>query len=76
MTEDWPRSKGLVEKPDPAVAPSTLSIIGRYILLPEIFDYLSERKKGAGGEIQLTDSMARMIGAGPVSRASVRGHPV
>ncbi|CAN0559853.1 unnamed protein product [Laminaria digitata] len=57
--------KGLVEKPDPAVAPSTLSIIGRYILLPEIFDYLSERKKGAGGEIQLTDSMARLIGKAP-----------
>ncbi len=57
--------KGLVEKPDPAVAPSTLSIIGRYILLPEIFDYLSERKKGAGGEVQLTDSMARMIGQAP-----------
>lgn len=57
--------KGLVEKPDPAEAPSTLSIIGRYILLPEVFDYLSERKMGAGGEIQLTDSMARMIGEAP-----------
>jgi len=57
--------KGLVEKPEPEVAPSTLSIIGRYILLPEIFEYLSERKKGAGGEIQLTDSMARMIGQTP-----------
>ena len=57
--------KGLVEKPDPADAPSTLSIIGRYILLPEVFGYLSERKKGAGGEIQLTDSMARMIGEAP-----------
>jgi UTP--glucose-1-phosphate uridylyltransferase len=57
--------KGLVEKPDPADAPSTLSIIGRYILLPEVFGYLSERKTGAGGEIQLTDSMARMIGDAP-----------
>lgn len=57
--------RGLVEKPDPAEAPSTLSIIGRYILLPEIFNYLSERKQGAGGEIQLTDSMARMIGNTP-----------
>lgn len=56
---------GLVEKPDPADAPSTLSIIGRYILLPEVFGYLGERKKGAGGEIQLTDSMARMIGEAP-----------
>ena len=57
--------RGLVEKPDPAEAPSTLSIIGRYILLPEIFIYLSERTQGIGGEIQLTDSMARMIGNTP-----------
>lgn len=57
--------KGLVEKPDPADAPSTLSIIGRYILLPQVFGYLGERKKGAGGEIQLTDSMAKMIGEAP-----------
>jgi UTP--glucose-1-phosphate uridylyltransferase len=57
--------KGLVEKPDPSVAPSTLSIIGRYILQPEIFDFLSEGVTGAGGEIQLTDSMARLIGSQP-----------
>ena len=57
--------KGMVEKPDPEDAPSTLSIIGRYILLPEIFDYLSEKKAGSGGEIQITDSMARMIGSAP-----------
>jgi UTP--glucose-1-phosphate uridylyltransferase len=57
--------KGLVEKPDPEDAPSTLSIIGRYILLPKVFDYLSERKMGKGGEIQLTDSMAQMIGEAP-----------
>ncbi len=57
--------KGLVEKPEPADAPSTLSIIGRYILMPEVFGYLSEKKQGAGGEIQLTDSMARMIGDAP-----------
>lgn len=56
---------GMVEKPDPKDAPSTLSIIGRYILLPEVFGYLDERKAGAGGEIQLTDSMARMIGGAP-----------
>lgn len=54
--------KGLVEKPDPADAPSTLSIIGRYLLLPEVFGFLDDRTKGAGGEIQLTDAMARMIG--------------
>lgn len=57
--------KGLVEKPAPAQAPSTLSIIGRYILQPEVFDELEARKIGAGGEIQLTDSMARLIGKQP-----------
>ncbi len=56
------KAKGLVEKPDPAVAPSTLSIIGRYILQPDIFNILGEHKKGVGGEIQLTDAMAAMIG--------------
>ncbi len=53
--------KGLVEKPDPEDAPSTLSIIGRYILQPEIFEYLSIFEKGAGNEIQLTDAMAKML---------------
>jgi len=57
--------RGLVEKPDPAVAPSTLSVIGRYILLPQVFDHLGSQEVGAGGEIQLTDSMARMIGGLP-----------
>jgi UTP--glucose-1-phosphate uridylyltransferase len=57
--------KGLVEKPAPAEAPSNLSIIGRYILQPEIFGYLADGQAGAGGEIQLTDSMARMIGGKP-----------
>jgi len=57
--------KGLVEKPDPADAPSTLSVIGRYVLLPRVMDYLDEKMVGAGGEIQLTDAMARMIGELP-----------
>ncbi len=57
--------KGLVEKPKPADAPSTLSIIGRYILQPRVFELLAEQKAGAGGEIQLTDALARMIGHGP-----------
>ncbi len=57
--------KGLVEKPDPAVAPSNLSVIGRYVLLPEVIKFLSLMEKGAGGEIQLTDAMARMIGHTP-----------
>jgi UTP--glucose-1-phosphate uridylyltransferase len=57
--------RGLVEKPDPAEAPSRLAVIGRYVLLPEVFEHLSLQEKGAGGEIQLTDAMARMIGRAP-----------
>jgi len=57
--------KGLVEKPEPAKAPSTLSIIGRYILQPEIFKELDAKQVGTGGEIQITDSMARLIGKQP-----------
>lgn len=57
--------RGLVEKPKPEEAPSTLSIIGRYILQPEVFDHLEKGVRGAGGEIQLTDSMAQLIGTQP-----------
>ncbi|MGE5537195.1 MAG: UTP--glucose-1-phosphate uridylyltransferase GalU [Gemmatimonas sp.] len=57
--------KGLVEKPSPDKAPSTLSIIGRYVLQPEIFDILGGKERGAGGEIQLTDAMAKLIGRQP-----------
>jgi UTP--glucose-1-phosphate uridylyltransferase len=57
--------RGVVEKPDPAKAPSNLCIIGRYILQPEIFTELDRQERGAGNEIQLTDSMARMIGKMP-----------
>jgi len=53
--------KGLVEKPSPDEAPSTLSIIGRYILQPEIFDELNAKTIGAGGEIQITDAMDKLI---------------
>ena len=56
--------EGLVEKPKPADAPSTLSIIGRYILQPAVFEHLDAQKPGAGGEIQLTDAMAKMTGRG------------
>ena len=58
-------AKGLVEKPAPEEAPSTLSIIGRYILQPEVFDELERQEAGAGGEIQLTDAMAHTIGRVP-----------
>jgi UTP--glucose-1-phosphate uridylyltransferase len=67
------RAKGLVEKPDPKVAPSTLSIIGRYILQPEVFHHLDRQDKGAGGEIQLTDAMARTIGQVPFHGLRFKG---
>jgi UTP--glucose-1-phosphate uridylyltransferase len=57
--------RGLIEKPAPEKAPSTLSIIGRYILDPEVMVQLDRRERGAGGEIQLTDALARTIGKGP-----------
>jgi UTP--glucose-1-phosphate uridylyltransferase len=57
--------KALVEKPDPANAPSTLCIIGRYILQPEIFAVLDRQERGTGNEIQLTDAMAQLIGKMP-----------
>ena len=59
------KARGLVEKPKPQEAPSTLSIIGRYILDPEVFVELDRQETGAGGEIQLTDAMARTIGRLP-----------
>ena len=65
--------KGLVEKPAPADAPSTLSIIGRYILQPEIFHELEAKRIGAGGEIQLTDSMAKLIGKQPFNGFRYQG---
>ena len=57
--------KGMVEKPAPEVAPSRLAVIGRYLLMPEIFAVLDRQKPGAGGEIQLTDAMAALIGRQP-----------
>lgn len=57
--------KGLVEKPAPEEAPSTLSIIGRYVLMPSVFAELDKQETGAGGEIQLTDAMAKTIGQTP-----------
>lgn len=52
---------GIVEKPDPSVAPSTLAVVGRYVLDPTIFVHLRQTRPGAGGEIQLTDGIAAMI---------------
>ena len=62
-----PRSKsphrisGIVEKPEPAAAPSTLGVVGRYILTPRVFHHLQRVRPGAGGEIQLTDAIAALV---------------
>lgn len=53
---------GMVEKPVPEVAPSTLAVAGRYILTPAVFDSIRRQPRGAGGEIQLTDGIAALIG--------------
>jgi UTP--glucose-1-phosphate uridylyltransferase len=55
------RISGIVEKPEPAAAPSTLGVVGRYLLTPRIFHHLQNGKPGAGGEIQLTDAIASLI---------------
>ena len=65
--------KGLVEKPKPEVAPSNLSIIGRYVLLPEVIGHLSKMERGAGNEVQLTDAMAKMIGGSPFHGLRLEG---
>jgi UTP--glucose-1-phosphate uridylyltransferase len=64
----------LVEKPEPADAPSNLAIVGRYVLPPEIFDAIRRIGPGAGGEIQLTDAMALLLAEGtPVHGIVYRG---
>jgi UTP--glucose-1-phosphate uridylyltransferase len=60
------RVTGIVEKPKPEVAPSTLAVVGRYVLTPLVFEHLANIRPGAGGEIQLTDALARLISEEPV----------
>ncbi len=64
---------GLVEKPEAEDAPSNLIISGRYILQPELMQVLAGQAKGAGGEIQLTDAMAQMIGQQPFHAVTFDG---
>lgn len=66
--------RGLIEKPDPEDAPSNLAIIGRYILTPEIFTILDQKEKGAGGEIQLTDAMAKLLDTQSIFGLQFAGH--
>jgi UTP--glucose-1-phosphate uridylyltransferase len=65
--------KGLVEKPKPDVAPSRLAVIGRYVLTADVFEHLSAHEVGAGGEIQLTDAMAKLIGERPFHGLAFEG---
>ncbi len=55
------RMSHIVEKPAPDQAPSTLAVVGRYVLEPEVFDHLRSMPRGAGGEVQLTDAIALMV---------------
>jgi len=61
LSEDIYKVGSIVEKPAPAVAPSTLGVVGRYILTPRIFHHLKHIQAGAGGEIQLTDAIDKLL---------------
>jgi UTP--glucose-1-phosphate uridylyltransferase len=65
--------EGLVEKPDPSSAPSNIAVVGRYIITPEVFETLAAQERGAGGEIQLTDALAKQIGKAPFSGVRFSG---
>jgi UTP--glucose-1-phosphate uridylyltransferase len=67
------RIAAIVEKPAPAVAPSTLGVVGRYILTPRVFHHLQRVKPGAGGEIQLTDGIARLLADEVVQAYELKG---
>jgi UTP--glucose-1-phosphate uridylyltransferase len=67
------RVKDLVEKPPPEDAPSDLAIVGRYILMPEIFDAIAHTKPGKGGEIQLTDAIKLLLKTEPVYACEFEG---
>lgn len=70
---DLVRVRGLVEKPDPSQAPSNLAVIGRYLLMPEIFEHLERQGRGAGDEIQLTDAMASLLQSRSIHGFRFRG---
>ena len=73
IRDDLLRIQYMVEKPEPAKAPSNLAIIGRYILTPDIFDLLEQTAPGKGGEIQLTDALQRQAAEGCVIGYRFRG---
>ena len=76
-TEEFSNREGritaIVEKPEPDVAPSTLAVVGRYVLSPRIFDLLESTTPGAGGEIQLTDAISALLQDAPVHAYRFKG---
>jgi len=76
-TEDFANRQGrisaIVEKPQPADAPTTLAVVGRYVLSPRIFEFLERTDPGAGGEIQLTDAIASLLAEEPVNAFRFQG---
>jgi UTP--glucose-1-phosphate uridylyltransferase len=73
MSERLSRITAMVEKPKPADAPSTLAVVGRYLLSPRVFDKLATIGRGAGGEIQLTDGIAALLLEEPVYAYAFEG---
>lgn len=67
------RIHGIIEKPQPAEAPSDLGVVGRYILTPRIFSLLEKTTQGSGGEIQLTDAIAKLLQEEPVHACRFEG---
>ena len=74
VARDLVRVRGIVEKPAPARAPSTLGVIGRYLLTPDVFRVLSRMEAGSGGEVQLTDALAARIGHEPFHGLRAQGN--
>jgi len=73
ISERVARIRGIIEKPHPDRAPSNLAVVGRYILTPRIFDLLTTTERGAGGEIQLTDAIAKLLAEESVLAYRFRG---
>jgi len=74
IEQDLFKVNDMVEKPEPCDAPSNLAIIGRYILIPEIFDIIRDTKPGKGGEIQITDALLALAKQGKVLALEFEGH--
>jgi UTP--glucose-1-phosphate uridylyltransferase len=74
METTYVQIKGVVEKPSPDCAPSRLGVIGRYILIPQIFELLEHTNPGSGGEIQLTDAIANLLQTEPVFATTFTGN--